>query len=193
MRHHCSRIEDSIETYITLSYADIGGSNDKDTEPHSLANVPLKWMLKEIIAANTGLIFRRSALERAHIDIKELLEAAELTKIEDAKLKNGPTEDPAATLVNHAESSMPNVTLRVSTMDGGEAVPIPDADDGKALKEAEHLSLYNRWKATSSAMKDSLCHMTDQLVVKPAWWILEFLPFIDSNQDEHGHWRNSVR
>jgi hypothetical protein len=152
-------------------------------------------MLKEIIAADTGLIFRRSALERAHIDLDELVEAAECTKIEDAKRKFKATTQEVATLVKRADGSSANAMLRVSTVDGGEAVPVRDADDGKtaaeALKEEGHLSLYDRWK--SSSVKDALCKMTDELVKAPAWWVLEFLPFIDSNQDEHGRWKNSLR
>src|ERR1700694_25590 len=85
-------------------YLDVGGGNTPDAEPHMLSNIPLKWMLKEIVAgehpnsracepggvlwtrlADTGLIFRRSALERAHIDLDEIVQAAERTKIDDAK------------------------------------------------------------------------------------------------------------
>lgn len=48
------------------------------------------------------------------------------------------------------------------------------------------------WK-TSSGAEDALCDITDELKKAPGWWALEVLPFIDSNQDEHGHWKNSLR
>lgn len=172
----------------------MGGGNAKDAAPHALANVPLKWMLKEIIASDTGLIFRRSALERAHIDLDELVEAAERTKIEDAKHKLKISEDAAATLV--ASTSGNDATLRVTTMDGEDIETVHDEDGGKTveqkLKEEDHSTLYGRWK-TTSGLSDSLCKITDELVIAPAWWLLEFLPFIDSNQDEHGQWKNTLR
>src|ERR1700733_7753878 len=147
-------------------------------------------MLKEIIAADTGLIFRRSALERASINIDELVEAAEYTKIEDAKHRPKVSGEQQATLVSPT-------TLKLSTVDGGEATSVHDADDGmtaaEALKAAGHLSLYQRWKATSSAVRDAVCKITDELVVAPAWWILEFVPFIDNSQDEDGRWMNTLR
>ena len=153
-------------------------------------------MIKEIIAADTGLIFRRSALERAHIDVDELVEAAERTKI-DAKHEFKATTQETATPAARAATSSSNPTLRVSIVDGGEAVPVLDTDDGmtaaEALEGTRYLSLYERWKAVSSSVTDALCKITDDLVKKPAWWLLEFLPFIDSKQDEHGHWKNSFR
>jgi len=157
-------------------------------------------MLKEIIAADMGLIFRRSAIERAHIDINELVEAAERTKIEDAKHRSEVSRvagEQQATLVGGHRTSSSPTTLRVSTVDGGEAASVHDADDGmtaaEALKAAKHLSLYERWKATSSAVRDAVGKITDELAVAPAWWVLEFVPFVNSSQDEHGHWKNTLR
>lgn len=70
-----------------LVLIDVGGGNAKDTDEHSLANIALKWMIKEIIASETGLIFRRSAMERANMNLDELLAAAERTKMQDARHK----------------------------------------------------------------------------------------------------------
>lgn len=152
-------------------------------------------MLKEIIASDTGLIFRRSALERAHIDMDELVQAAERTKLEDAKHKQKLTEDQAAARASTGgdTDASPNATLKISAVDGGTAVPVLDSDDGKLAKDQlESQSLYERWKTSSGAL-DAVCKYTDELVIAPAWWLLEFLPFIDSNQDEHGHWKNRLR
>lgn len=202
----------SNQTYDTdVVLPDVGGGNAKDADPHALANIPLKWMLKEIIAADTGLIFRRSALARAHIDLDELVEAAERTRIEDAKHKvkvkdasatgNGSGSATDATLT--AAGTSPTATLKLSLMDGEAAVPVLDMHNGSVknpakaeVAEAEHeittRSLYERWK-TGSGKQDAECELTDELYRAPAWWLLECIPFVDSNQDQHGHWKDSVR
>lgn len=204
-------IEPKILTIMDVTPPDVGGGNAKDSDPHALANIPLKWMLKEIIAADTGLIFRRSALARAHIDLDELVEAAERTKIEDAKHKVKVKEASAASAgsgsgtdaTSTAAGTSPTATLKLSLMDGEAAVPVFDMHNGSVknpakaeVAEAEHeittRSLYERWK-TGSGKQDAECELTDELYRAPAWWLLECIPFVDSNQDQHGHWKDSVR
>lgn len=218
-----SRIE-RIKTHPLFSFSfspsDVGGGNAKDSDPHALANIPLKWMLKEIIASDTGLIFRRSALARAHIDLDELVEAAERTKIEDAqhKVKVKDTSTGAGTDASTAAGTSPPATLKLSLMDGEAAVPVLDmhadndinngngtvkssstsakdaasAEVAQAESDVASRSLYERWK-TGSGKLDAECVITDELARAPGWWLLESIPFVDSNQDQHGHWMNSLR
>lgn len=37
---------------------DVGGGNTEDDAPNSLSYIPLRWMIKEILEANTGIIFK---------------------------------------------------------------------------------------------------------------------------------------
>lgn len=199
---------------------DVGGGNDKDSDPHSLANISLKWMIKEIIASETGLIFRRSALERAHFNLDELLQAAERTKIEDVKHKVYPSyfsfcssviteSSPSSPQLKvskdiadfksqqAAAATDPHATLRVSDVDGGVASTADGHKGGKTVSEIaedelESENLYERWKGSSGAA-DAECPLTDELSRAPGWWILECIPFIDSNQDKHGHWKDTLR
>ena len=56
---------------------------------------------QRVIAADTWLTLRPSGLERAHIDVDELVEAAKRTKI-DAKRKFKATVQEATTLAARA-------------------------------------------------------------------------------------------
>jgi hypothetical protein len=176
-------------------------------------------MLKEIIASETGLIFRRAALDRAHINLDELIEAAARTKIADAKeaarkysagstAPTSPTDGTApnspitgtstflggATLTANPRNIADDVQLELSLKDGGPAVNAAAGAekqiDEKVFAQAQE-DLYTRWKASSGA-RDAMCKLTDELQVAPAWWPLEFLPFLDSNQDPHGRWKDRL-
>lgn len=65
-------------------------------------------------------------------------------------------------------------------------------DSELAEDEAESAKLYAMWKETSGA-GDAECALTDELTKAPGWWFLEFIPFVDSNQNEHGTWKDSIR
>lgn len=192
---------------VLVSFPDVGGGNAKDSDPHALANIPLKWMLKEIIAADTGLIFRRSALERAHIDLGEIVEAAARTKLEDAeraaRIAAATPSNPSSP-VDGSGTSMDakipltnlDIDLNISPIDGAAPVDVAPQSTAAALEakvksQATTDSLYKRWK-TSSALADSECKITDELSKNWSWWLLEFIPFIDSLQDPHGHWKNRL-
>lgn len=41
--------------------------------------------------------------------------------------------------------------------------------------------------------EDVVAPMFNALKVEPAWWIVEFLPFIISTQDENDRWKNRIR
>ncbi|KAF8323169.1 hypothetical protein DL93DRAFT_2092864 [Clavulina sp. PMI_390] len=205
---------DVKEVWFSGDHCDIGGGNAKDSDPHALSNIALRWMLKEIIATDAGLIFRRSALERAGIDIDDLVQAAERTKIEDArhKIKVTQAKIDAGTLpgsstavqehiIAPAQATLakaavdPDATLKVSSGDRGTIAHVKDSDDGElAINQVESESLMERWQSTNvNNVPDAQCQGSDALKTPSFWWLLELLPFVDSNQDENGVWKNSFR
>jgi hypothetical protein len=46
---------------------DIGGGSVSDTADHSLANIPLRWMVRQILLAQCGIMFSSQALETLDI------------------------------------------------------------------------------------------------------------------------------
>jgi len=48
---------DQKEVWFIGCHTDVGGSSTPDTETHSLANIPLHWMIQEIVRADCGIQF----------------------------------------------------------------------------------------------------------------------------------------
>lgn len=48
---------DKKEVWFVGCHTDIGGGSTPNTKPHSLANIPLRWMMQEIVRANCGILF----------------------------------------------------------------------------------------------------------------------------------------
>ena len=61
------RRTDVLEVFFAGGHADVGGGNDANDTLHSLSNISLRWMLREIVKAQCGILFDRSALKRMGI------------------------------------------------------------------------------------------------------------------------------
>lgn len=62
-----ARETDVLEVFFAGGHADVGGGNDVNATLHSLSNISLRWMLREIVKAQCGILFDNSALKRMGI------------------------------------------------------------------------------------------------------------------------------
>ena len=62
-----TRKTDVLEVFFAGGHADVGGGNDANETLHSLSNISLRWMLREIVKAQCGILFDNSALKRLGI------------------------------------------------------------------------------------------------------------------------------
>lgn len=62
-----TRETDVLEVFFAGGHADVGGGNDPNNTLHSLSNISLRWMLREIVKAQCGILFDNSALKRMGI------------------------------------------------------------------------------------------------------------------------------
>ncbi|KAG6830522.1 hypothetical protein H0H87_007820 [Tephrocybe sp. NHM501043] len=53
---------------VCPSYVDVGGGSVDNGTPHSLARIPLRWMIRECFEADTGIMFHSASLKSAGID-----------------------------------------------------------------------------------------------------------------------------
>ncbi|KAH9065589.1 hypothetical protein EDB87DRAFT_1739788 [Lactarius vividus] len=60
---------DKKEVWFVGCHTDVGGSSTPNSEAHSLANIPLRWMMQEIIRADCGILFDLDAFARWDIPI----------------------------------------------------------------------------------------------------------------------------
>ncbi|KAG6816825.1 hypothetical protein H0H87_002668 [Tephrocybe sp. NHM501043] len=60
---------DVLEVWFSGCHADVGGGSVQDSEPHSLANISLRWMVRQVQKAHCGIMFDAQAMERAGIPL----------------------------------------------------------------------------------------------------------------------------
>ncbi|KAH8992428.1 hypothetical protein EDB92DRAFT_1797303 [Lactarius akahatsu] len=60
---------DMKEVWFVGCHTDVGGSSTPNSVAHSLANIPLRWMMQEIIRADCGILFDFDAFARWDIPI----------------------------------------------------------------------------------------------------------------------------
>ncbi|KDQ62719.1 hypothetical protein JAAARDRAFT_171302 [Jaapia argillacea MUCL 33604] len=58
---------DILEVWFAGVHGDVGGGSVADGTPHSLADITLRWMIREIQASQCGVLFDASALKRLNI------------------------------------------------------------------------------------------------------------------------------
>ncbi|KAI9455901.1 hypothetical protein BJY52DRAFT_1121569 [Lactarius psammicola] len=60
---------DEKEVWFVGCHTDVGGGSTPNSEAHSLANIPLRWMIQEIVRADCGILFDLDAFARWDIPI----------------------------------------------------------------------------------------------------------------------------
>lgn len=58
---------DALEVWFSGCHSDVGGGAVTNQTQHSLANITLQWMVREVIASGCGILFDNAALARCHI------------------------------------------------------------------------------------------------------------------------------
>ncbi|KAF8895648.1 hypothetical protein BD779DRAFT_1609141 [Infundibulicybe gibba] len=58
---------DVIEMWFSGCHSDVGGGSVGNDSPHSLANISLRWMVREVMMSQCGIQFEQNALARASI------------------------------------------------------------------------------------------------------------------------------
>ncbi|KAI0658451.1 hypothetical protein C8Q70DRAFT_196246 [Cubamyces menziesii] len=59
---------DVLEVWFAGCHCDVGGGSVKDDVPHTLARIPLRWMIRECFKTNTGIRFHGELLRRIGLD-----------------------------------------------------------------------------------------------------------------------------
>jgi uncharacterized protein (DUF2235 family) len=58
---------DVSEVWFAGCHSDVGGGNALNTAPHTLADIPLRWMIEQIVQSNTQILFDYDAFARWNI------------------------------------------------------------------------------------------------------------------------------
>jgi hypothetical protein len=140
---------------------DVGGGSVSNKTRHSLARIPLRWMIRECFKAKTGIMFNSKGLRELGFDPSTLYPYVTPrpppTPIGNATINERPhkpswTHRRLASLKRLSSNSVPNITAAPAN----DKIPV-------GTEEEEDLN-------------DALSPIYDQLKLQRAWWILEILP-----------------
>ncbi|KAH9080201.1 hypothetical protein EDB83DRAFT_2503382 [Lactarius deliciosus] len=65
-----------LEVWFAGSHSDVGGGHVKDTKEHALSNIPLRWMVREILKTNCHILFDEAALEQWGVPVAMIKQQA---------------------------------------------------------------------------------------------------------------------
>jgi hypothetical protein len=175
---------DVKEVWFAGDHGDVGGGHVKDSEPNALSNIPLRWMVKEVMESNAGIIFEGKALEGFHVDHGTIPHYFPILRSGKNRIA---TDDEGTLHPAKATSFSANEIQQWSeNIDIDEVIVGPDKS---AKQKAEN-------EIAGGAPKDledvkSLKH--DRLKTAWLWWLLEIIPTHYSWQDATGEWHREFR
>lgn len=154
---------DVLEVWFAGAHADVGGGAVANDERHKLAQIPLRWMIRQAFECNTGIIFKTKSLAEFGLDVHTLWPKY--------KRLTAPSHGPPPSLLEKYKSDLPPRSIRRSKL-----VPIDKHEKGE---DFYHLRGHADDDWTPEQVEDfydAMSIMNDQLIQAPTWWILEFWP-----------------
>ncbi|KAF8993795.1 hypothetical protein BDQ17DRAFT_1431501 [Cyathus striatus] len=160
--HNKKLTTDIEEVWFAGCHCDVGGGSVENETPHSLARIPLRWMIRECFKTNTGIMFYSEGLQRVGLDPGSLYPFVRprnpALPAAGAILQDIPTKAAKKAMLN--EVHLTNYANY-------------DANAAPVLTEEEHDLL------------DAMSPVYDQLSLAPGWWVLELIP-IKQRLDKFG-------
>lgn len=161
---HDDRFEtDVLEVWFAGCHADVGGGAVSNDQRHKLAQIPLRWMIRQAFECNTGIIFKTTVLAEYGLDVHTLWPEYKSLPI--------PSHSPPPSVLEKYDVNLPPRSVRRNKL-----IPIDRKENGENFYQlASHTD--DDW--TPEQIEDSYDAMqplNDQLVQAPSWWILELLP-----------------
>ncbi|KIJ26685.1 hypothetical protein M422DRAFT_25315 [Sphaerobolus stellatus SS14] len=160
---------DVLEVWFAGCHSDVGGGATPSDQVHCLGNIPLRWMLRQIVEAQCGIQFDSDALTQMGIPLSMIYPVATVMSRfarPEVKVKEGKNDTTRSSNVN---------MLSAPETSG----PASDPLYGPEAAQAD--------------MEDATQAINDALVQQKIWWLLEIIPFHQSWQDENGRWHNAWR
>ncbi|KAG5340142.1 hypothetical protein E4T56_gene19446 [Termitomyces sp. T112] len=159
---HLERPTDVEEVWFAGCHCDVGGGSVANGTPHTLARIPLRWMIRECFKADTGIMFMSESLKTVGLDPASLYPYVQ---------ERPPPLPGAGAHVEHipsaadrkAESSVQTVIVPLNMM-----------------SEEEH------------ELHDAMSPIYDQLSLAPFWWLLELFPIEQRYQKGNKSWSSYI-
>ncbi|EIM85764.1 uncharacterized protein STEHIDRAFT_121799 [Stereum hirsutum FP-91666 SS1] len=180
-------VTDSKEVWFAGCHADVGGGAVPDGTKYSLADITLRWMVREIMLSQCGIIFEDDALERLNIPLTVMHSMGSTgggPQIPDAGILPAPVPQ---------EISEPYVVAGASDAESQSRQPLQTSRSGRDLfvpgSGPSRSPSPNPWKARE--ITDMKQPLHDEMKRNILWWLLEIIPTKATWQDVQGNWHSS--
>ncbi|KAK0529982.1 hypothetical protein OC834_002949 [Tilletia horrida] len=162
---------DVKEVFFLGGHADVGGGAAPNGARHALARIPLRWMIRETFACNTGILWQTERLAELSLDIHTMW-----PKYIDPKV---PVVGPKpSSLDKYSQGSLPSLATRRASLREVEPGRLALEDNSGAILPEDEESFY-----------DAMCDINDQLKLTKIWWILEIYPVKLFRPTKDGNWK----
>ena len=160
------------EVWFAGCHSDVGGGAVEDTVRYSLGDISLRWMVKQVVLSQCGILFDTAALRRADIDI--------LTTV----------------LANPTQQTMGQHWRRESGVEASTVSSALLTPSSEGYGSEEDMIRRGRSEGGAEAKiwpreQDVLADIHDKLESKlSGYWFLEILPATFAWQEADGEWKS---
>ena len=154
---------DVLEVWFVGAHADVGGGAVSNDERHKLAQIPLRWMIRQAFECDTGIIFKTKILAEFGLDVHTLWPEYERLSV--------PAHGPPPSYLEKYDKALPPKSIRRSKL-----VATDKHEKGEQLYHLKSPKDEDWTPEQVEDFYDVMSPMNDQLIQAPTWWILEFWP-----------------
>ena len=162
-KHEAPFDTDVLEVWFAGAHADIGGGAVPNDERHKLAQIPLRWMIRQAFECNTGIIFKTAVLAEHGLDVHTLW--PKYSRL------SAPAHGPRPSFLERYEKTLPPRSIRKSKL-----VPIDKHEKGEHFYDLQSPADEDWTPEQVEDFYDAMSPLNDQLLQAPSWWILELWP-----------------
>ncbi|KAF7791083.1 hypothetical protein EIP86_002044 [Pleurotus ostreatoroseus] len=145
---------------------DIGGGSVPTDTRHTLARIPLRWMIRQCFLTGTGIQFHTDLLRTVGLNPATLYPFVQ------------PRPPPVISMTQNDDVDATPKLVRTNVQDGMAHTSV-DTSSHKLTEEEEDY-------------QDALSPMYDQLSLSMGWWLLEVLPVTDRVQKHDNSWESAM-
>lgn len=189
---------DVLEVWFAGCHCDVGGGSVSNDTPHNLARIPLRWMIRQCFAANTGIRFHTQLLRNVGLDPATLYP---VVRDRPAEVYATKERVDALRVVSAVQPPAPASPIALSPSSALPLIPPPmheRTESAKTLVHGQEVAA-----ATTSPIPgalteeeedllDALCPVYDQLTLAPGWWVLEVVPLVQRYQLLNNEWTDEL-
>ncbi|KAF5372302.1 hypothetical protein D9615_009237 [Tricholomella constricta] len=151
---------DIEEVWFAGCHCDVGGGSVDNGTPHTLARIPLRWMIRECFKADTGIMFISECLRNVGLDPASLYP-----------------------YVHQRPPPLPTTGAQIQHIPSSTTPKLQNFADVDDLVEVSR-----SWSEEEHELLDAMSPIYDQLSLAWFWWTLEVLPMKQHFQKGDNSW-----